>query len=553
MPILSFLIFLPVLASILVAVLPDSYKSQFRWIALIVTGLQLAGCIWVFTNFDRQSSDIQFLEQQDWITLSLGSLGTVSIDYLIGLDGVSMPMALLTGLVMFIGAISSFEIKQKEKAYFSLYLLLSGSVMGCFLALDFFLFYLFFEFMLLPMYFLIGLWGGPRREYASLKFFIYTLFGSIFILIVMIGLYFSVIDPYETAIHAGFIDVKSQMTPEIFGQIQELIKELKIAPEHMVHTFDMRLMTDSGNFLPQSLLSYVSGSTLFSVPARYLAFIFLMIGFAIKLPAVPVHTWLPDAHVEAPTPVSVVLAGILLKIGGYGFIRIAYSIFPDGAENFAVWIAAFGVLSIIYGAYNALAMNDLKKMIAYSSVSHMGFVMLGIASLTSEGINAALYQMFSHGILSSMLFLLVGVLYDRVHDRRIDSYRGLAVKMPVFTAFVAIAFFASLGLPAFSGFIGEFFSLMGAFNSPFLPKIFAVLGAFGIVLGAGYFLWALQKMFFGKFWVREHEELLTDLNFREKIMLTPLAILAFVFGILPHLLFDITSPTISEFMKLWIK
>ena len=276
-----------------------------------------------------------------------------------------------------------------------------------------------------------------------------------------------------------------------------------------------------------------------------------LIGFGVKLPAVPVHTWLPDAHVEAPTPVSVVLAGILLKIGGYGFLRIAFPIFPEIAHQYALWIVGFGVLSILYGAYNALSMNDLKKMIAYSSVSHMGFVLVGIGSLTSEGLNGAVYQMFSHGILSAMLFLLVGVLYDRTHDRRIDSYQGLASVMPKYTAMIAVAFFASLGLPAFSGFIGEIFTLMGSFNSPLIPKWLTGLAAFGLVLGAGYFLWTLQRMFFGKFWVRQYEETLQDLTSREKVMLYPLAILALVFGLFPNLIFGVTGLSLAELVKLF--
>jgi NADH-quinone oxidoreductase subunit M len=551
MPILSLLIFLPIIASLVLAFTPERFVPYFKWVTLIVTGIELLLCTSVYFQFDKQVADYQFLEQYDWITLPLGNLGVGSIDYLLGVDGISMPMVLLTGIVMFIGAISSFEIGTKERGYYSLYLLLTGSIIGCFIALDMFLFYLFFEFMLLPMYFLIGLWGGPRREYASIKFFIYTLVGSIFILIVMIGLYLSVIDPVETAVQMGLINSASDVTPQIITQIQSLLAEGELPAQQIVHTFDLRFMPDQGNYVSGSWLNVFSENHIGGFSIRALSFIFLMIGFGIKLPAVPVHTWLPDAHVEAPTPVSVVLAGILLKIGGYGFLRIAYPIFPEIAHEYAVWIVGLGVLSIIYGAFNALAMNDLKKMIAYSSVSHMGFILVGIGSLTSEGFNGAVYQMFSHGILSAMLFLLVGVLYSRTHDRRIDSYQGLASKLPLFTAMTAIAFFASLGLPAFSGFIGEIFTLMGGFNSPLIPRWLAALAAFGLVLGAAYFLWTLQRMFFGNFWVRQTEEPLSDLSFREKIMLYPLALMALIFGIFPNLIFDVTHQSLSELLKLF--
>jgi NADH-quinone oxidoreductase subunit M len=493
----------------------------------------------------------QFVERTDWISLPLGSLGKLSIDYYLGVDGLSVLLVLLSAIVLLIGTISSWNINTKQKGYFSLYLLLSSTIIGCFVALDFFLFYLFFEFMLLPMYFLIGIWGGIRREYAAIKFFLYTLVGSIFILIVMIGLYISVIDPVETALELGLATDRNQVTATLLGQVQQRLASGSIESAKLVHTFDLLSMMDARNYIPGSILHKSSTALLFGLPASLVAFLCVFIGFAVKLPVVPLHTWLPDAHVEAPTPISVLLAGILLKIGGYGFMRIAYSIFPEGAIHYAPLVGILGVISIIYGACNALASHDLKRMIAYSSVSHMGFVLLGLASLTAEGISGAIFQLFSHGILSALLFLIVGVLYDRTHDKQIENYRGLASKMPVYTSVVMIAFFASLGLPGFSGFIGELFTLIGAFKSDYIAKWMAIAGMLGLILGAAYFLWTLQRMFFGKLWVQGGEAWytqLTDLNTREKLMLVSLAILGVVFGIFPSLLFDPVAQSVGHFV-----
>lgn len=527
---LSLLIFLPLIASLLIVILPNRMQNLFKFIALGVSVFQFVLSLFIYIKFNNSASfagvnnesQFQLVEKLPWIRLDLGTIGKLEIDYFLGIDGLSMPFLILSALVTFVATLASWEIKNKLKAYFSLFLILNTAVVGVFCALDFFLFYVFYELMLLPLYFLIGIWGGVKREYAAIKFFLYTLFGSVFMLLVIIGLYFSVSDP-------------------ISGN----------------HTFNMILMMDPSNYAQGSIFSALANFNLFGISARLLAFIVLFIAFAIKVPIVPLHTWLPDAHVEAPSPVSIILAGLLLKVGGYGIIRICYSIFPDAAFQSAWWIGLIGVISILYGALNALAQTDLKRLIAYSSVSHMGFVLLGIASSTTEGISGAIFQMISHGLLSAMLFFIVGIIYERVHDREISNFRGLAEIMPQFTTFVIIAFFASLGLPGFSAFMAEAFSLIGAFNSEqvngILPRWMAILASVGILLGAAYFLWTLQRMFFGKVELKGGDDWLSklkDLNLREKIALAPLAVLSLILGIFPSLVFDKMNASILAFVKL---
>lgn len=557
---LSILVFLPLTAAIVIALLPQSVKHTSKYIALGVGCIQLLLAVVLYLGYNsslaglNSISGFQYVENIPWINLELSTLGKLSAHYFIGVDGLSISMVLLSIVILFIGVISSWNIREKVKGYFSLYLILNAAIIGCFVALDFLLFYLFFEFMLLPMYFLIGLWGGPRRDYASIKFFLYTLLGSIFILIVMIALYLSVIDPAATAVEYGLANNPKQVTPEMEEQVQQLLFTNQLPADKLVHTFNMVYMTDAGNYIPNSVMDMHAVRLIFGHPARLLAFLLIFIGFAIKIPVVPLHTWLPDAHVEAPTPISVVLAGILLKVGAYGLIRTGFMIIPDGAIHYSWWIAFFGVLSIIYGAMNALASRDLKRLIAYSSVSHMGFVLLGLASLTAEGVSGAIYQMVSHGFISGALFLIAGVIYDRTHNRIIENYSGLASHMPKYTIFVVIFFFASMGLPGFSGFIAEIFVLLGAFGSStvngLVPKWMAIIATTGLILSAAYYLWAIQRMFFGKFFTKGpvKEDMLSDLNMREYVMLVPLFVFALLLGIFPDLLLNLINKSVTLFV-----
>jgi NADH-quinone oxidoreductase subunit M len=517
---LSYLIFIPFVGALVALLIPANRINFFKQLTLGVSIIQLILLVLILSAY-KINAGVQLAENIPWITLQLGSWGSLHAEYFVAIDGLSLPMVALSVVIMAIAVISSWNIEKNHKGYFTLLLILNGAIIGSFCALDFLLFYVFFEFMLLPMYFLIGIWGGPRREYASIKFFLYTLLGSIFILIVLVASYLSIKDPATS--------------------------------NEVVHTLNVLHMQNPDNIIPGSLLDVDTEDQYGPYSFRMWAFLLLFVGFAIKLPAVPLHTWLPDAHVEAPTAISVILAALLLKFGGYGLLRFAYPIFPDGAIEFAWMVGFVGVLSIIYGALNALASKDLKRLIAYSSVSHMGFVLLGVASATAEGAGGAVYQMFSHGIISAMLFLIAGVLYDRTHDRLIANYSGLASKMKSYTAFVLIAFFASMGLPGFAGFIGEVLVFFGAFQSHaingLIPIWMPIVATSGLLLGAGYFLWTIQRMFYGPYSIRIHVPELTDINSREYIMLLPLAVAALLFGILPQLLMKYINPFASEWVE----
>ena len=383
---LTLITFIPLIGMVLILLCPKGQEKFIRWIAVAFTFPQLLIAGWLYANFDTTTTSIQFAEHRAWIP-------AYHIFYFLGVDGISISMVLLTAIICFISVFASFSIDRGERGYYALLLLLDTGMMGVFVALDFFLFYIFWEVMLLPMYFLIGIWGGPRREYAAIKFFLYTLLGSVLILLAMLGLYYYGATP----------------------------------------TFDMiELAANAGHY---------------SMTFQRVAWLALFIGFAIKIPAFPFHTWLPDAHVEAPTAISVILAGVLLKMGTYGILRINFSILPAASHEFAFWLlGVIGTINIVYGALCAMAQTDYKKLIAYSSVSHMGYVMLGMAALTTAGINGAVLQMFNHGTITAMLFLLVGVIYDRAHHREIAGFGGLASQMPMYAAHNRLRVFRRNGL-----------------------------------------------------------------------------------------------------------
>jgi len=477
---LTWVTFIPILGLIGILFVPKDRSEYSRLIAAIATGIQLWVALMILFGFDTSASRMQFVEQANWIT-------TFHIQYHMGVDGLSISMVLLTALLSFIGIFASWNIGKALKGYFALFLLLDTGMMGVFVSLDFFLFYIFWEVMLLPMYFLIGMWGGPRREYAAMKFFLYTFAGSILMLLAMLALYFT----------------------------------------HDPHTFNML-----------TLMHGTYGHTF-----QIVVFLALFIAFAIKVPVFPFHTWLPLAHVEAPTAISVILAGVLLKMGTYGLLRISFPILPEGAIWFALPLAILGVINIIYGAMCAMAQKDIKRLVAYSSINHMGIVLLGLAAMTKAGMTGALFQMFNHGTITAMLFLCVGVIYDRAHHREIDGFGGLAGQMPIYTGLVAIAFFAGLGLPGLSGFISEAMTFIGAFP---VYTVLTILATFGIILNAGYFLWAFQRIFFGE--LNEKYSDIPEINGREIFTLAPLAAIVIFLGIYPMPMLNLFSTAIDKLL-----
>jgi NADH-quinone oxidoreductase subunit M len=555
---LSLIVFLPAIATLVVALLPSDKPDVIRWFTLGVTAvvmvLTCALLVPGALQFDTAKAELQNSFNYAWIP-------SFEIDYFMALDGISLPLVILTAFVSLLAMGASWSITKYVKAYCILFLLLETGMLGVFMALDFFLFYVFWEVMLLPMYFLIGVWGGPRKEYAAIKFFLYTLVGSVLMLIAILMLYFNsnLADP---ALEPHL--AKCYLSPAAAKRVEAALAQLAADPQAKVepiHTFNIMALQQIGQHTTQFHGFGTDPETgkpilFWGHGLQWWAFILLFIGFAIKVPAVPVHTWLPDAHVEAPTPISMILAGVLLKMGGYGIIRICYPICPQGGYDLMWIVCGIGVVSMIYGAFAAMAQNDFKRLVAYSSVSHMGYVVLGLgvwsardfngynASYWEMGVQGAMFQMIAHGISSAGMFFLVGVVYDRVHHRNLNEFGGLFGKMPYYTAMAIGIFFAGLGLPGLCGFIGEVFVVLSVWKFSYL---FAVLSAAVVILTAAYILWAVQRVYLGAEYKGPHEDHLTPSNFRENLIGTVLLVFAILFGVFPYQ-FPGGAPSVLKYM-----
>jgi NADH-quinone oxidoreductase subunit M len=547
--VLAWATFLPMAGAVLIVLLAGlrfslglpkrTLDQAARGIALVASGLSLVAAVYAWSFYDPHApgllvagkeTGVQLVQRAVWIKV-------FNVEWFVGVDGLSISMVLLSGLISFIATIGSMPwwsgAKDREMAgmieddrpddpkhpkhfsvrmvpgYMVMLLILQTGMMGTFVSLDMFLFYVFWEVMLLPMYFLIGIWGGPRKEYAAIKFFLYTLAGSVLMLLAIIGLYYN-----------------SAGAPLIDGT----------ASQHTFNLLELAAQGHAGQF--------AQAGTILGFEFTKIVFVALFIGFAIKIPMFPFHTWLPDAHVEAPTPISVILAGVLLKMGIYGILRFNFGILPEATRWAADAIALFGVINIVYAAFVCLAQKDIKKMIAYSSVSHMGFSLLGMAALTPTAISGAVLNLFTHGIVSPMLFLIVGVIYDRAHHREIERFGGLAQQLPEYTAMMGLAFFASLGLPGLCGFISEFMVFSGSFP---VYMTYVIISATSVVITAAYYLWAIHRMFLGK--LNEAYRGYPDLNWRERMMLYPLGAIAIFLGFYPQAILGTINSTLHALVE----
>ncbi|MCE7792487.1 NADH-quinone oxidoreductase subunit M [Salipaludibacillus sp. CUR1] len=501
---LTWLVFVPLIGAALILTIPRENVNVIRSLAAIVSGSALVLSLIIWGGFDRGVSGMQFETVAPWF-----DIGFLQINYEIGIDGLSMPLLVLTTIVTTLSIFASFSIVKRVKEFYVWTLVLLTGMLGVFVALDMFLFFLFFELTLIPMFFLIGIWGGKMREYASFKFLIYTGLGSAIMFITFIAMFVK-----------GAEAMHFQETS--FSMIR--LAEIYANPAN-----------------PEVLTGAIKGGL----------FLALFVAFAIKLPVFPFHTWLPNAHVEAPTAASMILAGVLLKMGGYGLIRVGFGVLPDQAARFATLIAILGVINIIYGALLALVQTDLKSLVAYSSISHMGIVLLGVASFTTAGMQGAIFQLVSHGFISALLFFMVGAIYERTKTRTISELGGLSKSVPILAGFMLAAAMASVGLPGLSGFVSELLAFIGIFgaSADLIPAAYTigVIGAIGIILTAAYLLWAMQRTTFGP--MKEKYVGLPDARPMEYVPMVGLLVLSIAIGVYPHLLSDVINTTVIDIVS----
>ncbi len=493
---LTLLTFLPLLGVLVILFMNSEAKNAIRWVAMATSLLTFAVSLWVLGQFDASNPNLQLEAKYPWIQVA-----GWNIYYYLAVDGLSILLVLLTAFLTPISILSTWKaVEDRVKDFMVFFLMLEVGMMGVFLAQDLFMFYIFWEFTLVPMYFLIGLWGGPRRVYAAVKFFLYTMAGSILMLIAIL-----------------FLGIKTDTfnVPTMLARLPDLYASGTIDPK-----------------------------------MQMLLFIAFAAAFAIKVPMWPLHSWLPDAHVEAPTAGSVILAGVLLKMGTYGFLRFNIQLFPNATVEAAPWIALLATIDIIYGAAVSYAQADVKKLVAYSSVSHLGFVMLGMFALNAQGVSGAILQMINHGLSTGALFLLIGMVYEQTHTREIKVYGGLWKIMPVYGTVMLISALSSMGLPGLNGFVGEFTILLGAFGSKAIGSPwYAGVSAAGVIMAAVYILYMFQKMFLGPAGEVTHHHELKDLNWREILTVAPLLIFMFWIGLYPAPFFNLMAPAVNQLLE----